>query len=60
LHPQAARLNTQTAIRKVIFGENGGVPTASELKLIKVASPSLAKDIESKIAAAPQTVRPGR
>lgn len=47
--PQSARLNTQTAIRKVIFGENGGVPTASELKLIKLVDPSLADDIASKI-----------
>lgn len=49
LHPQGARLNTQTAIRKIIFGENGGVPTESELKLIKIVAPDLAKDIESKI-----------
>lgn len=47
--PQSARLNTQTALRKVIFGEGGGVPTQSELKLLRVAAPDLAADIESKI-----------
>lgn len=47
--PQSARLNTQKAIRKVIFGEGGGVPTASELKLIRLVSPNLADDIASKI-----------
>lgn len=47
--PQSARLNTQKAIRKVIFGEGGGVPTESELKLIRVVAPSLADDIASKI-----------
>lgn len=47
--PQSARLNTQKAIRKVIFGEGGGVPTESELKLIRLVSPSLADDVASKI-----------
>jgi hypothetical protein len=49
LHPQAARLNTQTAIRKIIFGEGGGVPTQSELKLLQVVAPNLAKDVGEKI-----------
>lgn len=47
--PQSARLNTQTALRKVIFGEGGGVPTESELKLIRLVSPRMADDIASKI-----------
>lgn len=47
--PKSARLNTQTAIRKVIFGEGGGVPTASEIKLIRTVAPKLADNIESKI-----------
>lgn len=48
LHPKAARFNTQTALRKVIFGE-GGLPTKSELKLIEAVSPQLAADVASKI-----------
>ncbi len=48
LHPEGARLNTQTAVRKVL-GLEPGVPTKSELKLLKVFSPKLATDIESKI-----------
>lgn len=49
LHPAGARLNTQTALRKVIFGEGGGVPTRSEIKLLDTVSPELAADVASKI-----------
>ncbi len=48
LYPKSARFNTQTALRKVIFGE-GGLPTKSEIKLIRAVSPGLADDIASKI-----------
>lgn len=49
LHPQAARLNTQTALRKVIFGEGSGVPTPSEIKLLEMVSPQLADDVKATI-----------
>jgi hypothetical protein len=49
LHAQAARLNTQTALRKVIFGEGGGVPTPSEIKLLETVSPKMAADIKATI-----------
>lgn len=49
LHPGGARLNTQTAVRKVL-GLEPGIPTDSEIKLLKVVSP--------KIAAEAQKARP--
>lgn len=48
LHPQAARLNTQTAVRKVI-GLEPGLPTPSEIKLLEVVSPQLAEQAKSAI-----------
>lgn len=41
LHPGGARLNTQRAVRKVI-GLEPGLPTTSEIKLLKVFNPALA------------------
>ena len=41
LHPGGARLNTQTAVRKVL-GLEPGLPTKSEIKLLSVYSPKLA------------------
>lgn len=46
LHPGGARLNTQTAVRKVL-GLEPGLPTTSEIKLLKVFSPSLAQTAEA-------------
>ena len=48
LHPQAARLNTQTAVRKVI-GLEPGLPTKSEIKLLQIVSPKLAAEAEATI-----------
>lgn len=49
LEPRGARLNLQTAMRKIIFGEGGGIPTQGELKLIKHVNPELGIQIESRI-----------
>lgn len=43
LHPGGARLNTQTAVRKVL-GLEPGLPTKSEIKLLGVYSPKLAEE----------------
>jgi hypothetical protein len=48
LHPQAARLNTQTAVRKVL-GLEPGLPTKSELKLLSIYSPKLAEEAKASI-----------
>lgn len=46
LHPGGARLNTQTAVRKVL-GLEPGLPTKSELKLLGVLSPKLAEEAKA-------------
>lgn len=48
LHPEGARVNTQRAVRKVL-GLEPGLPTKSELKLLSVYNPKLAKGIEAQI-----------
>ncbi len=48
LHPQGARLNTQTAVRKVL-GLEPGLPTRSELKLLGVYSPKLAEEAKKNV-----------
>lgn len=48
LHPDYARLNTQTALRKYLFGE--GVPTAGDIKLLNtVYGRTFGKEVEQSI-----------
>lgn len=44
LHAQAARFNTETAVRKAL-GLEPGLPTKSELKLLRIHSPQLADEV---------------
>lgn len=44
LHASAAKFNTEVAVRKVL-GLEPGLPTDSELRLLKIHSPKLAEDI---------------
>lgn len=48
LHAQGARLNTQTAIRKVL-GLQPGLPTKSELRLLEAYSPKLAGEVKNSL-----------
>jgi hypothetical protein len=53
LHPGGARVNTQTAVRKVL-GLEPGVPTKSDLKLLAVQNPRMAAEIGESIPKARQ------
>jgi hypothetical protein len=46
LHPEAARLNTQRAVRKVL-GLEPGLPTTSEIKLLRTLSPKIADEAQA-------------
>lgn len=48
LHPEAARFNTEVAVRKVL-GFEPGLPTKSEIRLLSLQSKKIAAEVEAAI-----------